>query len=155
MVTLWCVQLLWSWYCSILYRVHLCVSVFFFFKQKTAYEMRISDWSSDVCSSDLTALRQAQGERSLVRFKTRSQMTLRMPAEWAPHDAVWIGFPHLAEEWSCAIDEGRRDVAAFANAVHDGRRGGDLLLVVHHARQADLAARLVVSGAKVLLHPPG
>src|SRR3546814_4362927 len=28
---------------------------FFFFKQKTAYEMRISDWSSDVCSSDLTA----------------------------------------------------------------------------------------------------
>src|SRR3546814_9526142 len=31
------------------------VSVFvFFFKQKTAYEMRISDWSSDVCSSDLT-----------------------------------------------------------------------------------------------------
>src|SRR3546814_8541642 len=28
---------------------------FFFFKQKTAYEMRISDWSSDVCSSDLQA----------------------------------------------------------------------------------------------------
>src|SRR3546814_10862783 len=32
----------------------LCVLfIFFFFKQKTAYEMRISDWSSDVCSSDL------------------------------------------------------------------------------------------------------
>src|SRR3546814_2269537 len=32
----------------------LCFIVwFFFFKQKTAYEMRISDWSSDVCSSDL------------------------------------------------------------------------------------------------------
>src|SRR3546814_5192937 len=29
------------------------LSYFFFFKQKTAYEMRISDWSSDVCSSDL------------------------------------------------------------------------------------------------------
>src|SRR3546814_4362452 len=29
--------------------------LFFFFKQKTAYEMRISDWSSDVCSSDLLA----------------------------------------------------------------------------------------------------
>src|SRR3546814_4357944 len=29
------------------------MSCFFFFKQKTAYEMRISDWSSDVCSSDL------------------------------------------------------------------------------------------------------
>src|SRR3546814_3538088 len=32
----------------------LCYVFFFFFKQKTAYEMRISDWSSDVCSSDLT-----------------------------------------------------------------------------------------------------
>src|SRR3546814_20899706 len=31
----------------------MIVIVFFFFKQKTAYEMRISDWSSDVCSSDL------------------------------------------------------------------------------------------------------
>src|SRR3546814_10682450 len=31
--------------------------LFFFFKQKTAYEMRISDWSSDVCSSDLRTLR--------------------------------------------------------------------------------------------------
>src|SRR3546814_14074518 len=30
--------------------------MFFFFKQKTAYEMRISDWSSDVCSSDLVGL---------------------------------------------------------------------------------------------------
>src|SRR3546814_1782945 len=38
----------------------VCVDMsrsFFFFKQKTAYEMRISDWSSDVCSSDLRALR--------------------------------------------------------------------------------------------------
>src|SRR3546814_4458300 len=31
----------------------VCFILFFFFKQKTAYEMRISDWSSDVCSSDL------------------------------------------------------------------------------------------------------
>src|SRR3546814_9622295 len=34
------------------------LSLFFFFKQKTAYEMRISDWSSDVCSSDLLQLLQ-------------------------------------------------------------------------------------------------
>src|SRR3546814_14793796 len=33
--------------------------LFFFFKQKTAYEMRISDWSSDVCSSDLRDQRHA------------------------------------------------------------------------------------------------
>src|SRR3546814_4706505 len=34
-----------------------CIDYFFFFKQKTAYEMRISDWSSDVCSSDLKVAR--------------------------------------------------------------------------------------------------
>src|SRR3546814_4426701 len=49
-----------------------CVSFFFFFKQKTAYEMRISDWSSDVCSSDLdyaevifTQIRAHLGDRPL------------------------------------------------------------------------------------------
>src|SRR3546814_11662446 len=39
----------------------LVVGVCFFFKQKTAYEMRISDWSSDVCSSDLLATLREQG----------------------------------------------------------------------------------------------
>src|SRR3546814_6580156 len=38
--------------CKLFHFVFVCC-VFFFFKQKTAYEMRISDWSSDVCSSDL------------------------------------------------------------------------------------------------------
>src|SRR3546814_6912430 len=38
------------------------VLFFFFFKQKTAYEMRISDWSSDVCSSDLSPWPADQGE---------------------------------------------------------------------------------------------
>src|SRR3546814_10893390 len=37
--------------------------VFFFFKQKTAYEMRISDWSSDVCASDLRATPPCRGDR--------------------------------------------------------------------------------------------
>src|SRR3546814_10491027 len=35
----------------------LSCECFFFFKQKTAYEMRISDWSSDVCSSDLVGMK--------------------------------------------------------------------------------------------------
>src|SRR3546814_3181069 len=48
--------------------VMLCVIffVFFFFKQKTAYEMRISDWSSDVCSSDLRQLDQPEGWLGLL-----------------------------------------------------------------------------------------
>src|SRR3546814_5528503 len=42
-------------YVCIAYDTVCFVFVVFFFKQKTAYEMRISDWSSDVCSSDLLA----------------------------------------------------------------------------------------------------
>src|SRR3546814_7632366 len=41
--------------CSSLSVHYVMLMCFFFFKQKTAYEMRISDWSSDVCSSDLLA----------------------------------------------------------------------------------------------------
>src|SRR3546814_4558632 len=62
---------------------------FFFFKQKTAYEMRISDWSSDVCSSDLLeaegygVIATASGEEALQRLdNVRPQMVLadlRMP----------------------------------------------------------------------------
>src|SRR3546814_7890115 len=40
-------------YASVVHYVVMVCFCFFFFKQKTAYEMRISDWSSDVCSSDL------------------------------------------------------------------------------------------------------
>src|SRR3546814_11447536 len=40
--------------------------VFFFFKQKTAYEMRISDWSSDVCSSDLGVDAALVGQRAVA-----------------------------------------------------------------------------------------
>src|SRR3546814_3297519 len=40
-----------------------CLMFFFFFKQKTAYELRISDWSSDVCSSDLTWRRRRRSQK--------------------------------------------------------------------------------------------
>src|SRR3546814_2122178 len=40
--------------------------MFFFFKQKTAYEMRISDWSSDVCSSDLRLVALVQESLSVA-----------------------------------------------------------------------------------------
>src|SRR3546814_13944891 len=40
--------------------------MFFFFKQETAYEMRISDWSSDVCSSDLRQLHHTRVDQQIV-----------------------------------------------------------------------------------------
>src|SRR3546814_9205283 len=51
--------LLFVLYCdrvSLYYCCYLLCVLVFFFKQKTAYEMRISDWSSDVCSSDLDVM---------------------------------------------------------------------------------------------------
>src|SRR3546814_6824796 len=44
---------------------------FFFFKQKTAYEMRISDWSSDVCSSDLPAVQRRSGTEAMRMAPSR------------------------------------------------------------------------------------
>src|SRR3546814_4704265 len=50
-----------------LYTFVFCVILFFFFKQKTAYEMRISDWSSDVCSSDLAMVGRGAHDRQAQR----------------------------------------------------------------------------------------
>src|SRR3546814_17319611 len=47
--------------------MYVLLSLFFFFKQKTAYEMRISDWSSDVCSSDLAGRRRSKGGTAPAR----------------------------------------------------------------------------------------
>src|SRR3546814_8778904 len=53
------------------------LSVFFFCKQKTAYEMRISDWSSDVCSSDLIVATQVIGIGGGVAVVAADPQTLR------------------------------------------------------------------------------
>src|SRR3546814_2111512 len=52
--------------------INCLIFCFFFFKQKTAYEMRISDWSSDVCSSDLVP--GVEGETGVcLRFPEQAQ----------------------------------------------------------------------------------
>src|SRR3546814_1790278 len=76
--------------CYILY-----VCIIFFFKQKTAYEMRISDWSSDVCSSDLLGL-------------------FRVP-ERATHNAAMDSLPGLdlsLPPFDLLDDAGRRQLEA-------------------------------------------
>src|SRR3546814_14198653 len=78
--------------------------------------MRISDWSSDVCSSDLLCLAQ-RGRKSLTSPGLKT-MTYRQPAEWAQHDWAWIGFPSNPAEWPNAFEGARMQAAAFANAVH-------------------------------------
>src|SRR3546814_2926946 len=53
------------------------LSFIFFFKQKTAYEMRISDWSSDVCSSDLAEADDRDGQDHPLRRAGRDPRSLR------------------------------------------------------------------------------
>src|SRR3546814_8889036 len=59
----------------------------FFFKQKTAYEMRISDWSSDVCSSDLRALFENMSPKLGATMQ-------RMPKSASAHTACSRDEPH-------------------------------------------------------------
>src|SRR3546814_5659566 len=69
----YCILLVMSRFiaCIVLLGVCGCLflfsALFFFFKQKTAYEMRISDWSSDVCSSDLGVRHMRDGDQPGLR----------------------------------------------------------------------------------------
>src|SRR3546814_18318585 len=78
--------------------------IFFFFKQKTAYEMRISDWSSDVCSSDLRRLINNGGDESLIA----RHAFLNAPNLGSAARALVRNGQTTAEE---AIRISRRDVA--------------------------------------------
>src|SRR3546814_2778328 len=68
------------------------LAVFFFFKQKTAYEMRISDWSSDVCSSDLAVFTAALATTPFASAGHDSS-----------YDAAVAGY---REAWSTMTDRG-------------------------------------------------
>src|SRR3546814_10587725 len=66
---------------------HLCV---FFFKQKTAYEMRISDWSSDVCSSDLANWSNFS-DHSPAIMPSVPMMPQDSTAKISTHRMLWTG----------------------------------------------------------------
>src|SRR3546814_16454146 len=75
---------------------------FFFFKQKTAYEMRISDWSSDVCSSDLEAQVLVQAVADVVTIEQvgvlahRQQLLFRQVGDGGLARAGQAGEPDAA-----------------------------------------------------------
>src|SRR3546814_4147280 len=105
---------------------------FFFFKQKTAYEMRISDWSSDVCSSDLppVALRAHAADHEEVAVGIADEIGIdwgakveRAPEQReVPEAAFQRGlFVHLvlADHRGHQLDGGKDDVDRLA---HLGRR---------------------------------
>src|SRR3546814_86937 len=81
-------------YCTV-----LCMSMFFFFKQKTAYEMRISDWSSDVCSSDLSAMHSVMAFTPLpTGWSSLTPLETRMVRSW-----IWAAAGAAARPTESAI----------------------------------------------------
>src|SRR3546814_11783174 len=80
--------------------------LFFFFKQKTAYEMRISDWSSDVCSSDLltTLFHYTCGHELDAEEEKRSLPTISSGARRRPCRAGW---PVAVDRCGAAFWHGR------------------------------------------------
>src|SRR3546814_2166465 len=104
----------------------MCDVVFSFFKEKAAYEMRMSDWSSDVCSSDLRSTRVEVGADARVG-----------------EDALPS---HLGHRYVAVPVREGGPVAGEDDAIHAGkairRRDHD-----RNAEAIDVPARVVLAGA--------
>ena len=74
--------------------------------------------------------------------------------EWAPHQAVWIGFPSDPELWLADLKAAEREVAEFAAAVHSGCSGEQVWLVASH-EDAAATARELAPFATVIVEPFG
>ncbi len=81
-------------------------------------------------------------------------MTVVPPPEWAPHAAVWIGFPSHPELWQDDLEPAREEVTAFARAVHADGRGETVILVCADGEAAD-AARAMAPFAQIEVQPFG
>ena len=72
---------------------------------------------------------------------------MRLPAEWHPQDWLWIGFPHLADEWPGVLDRAQDQIAAFANAV--AASGQEVRLLVRDLDNAARARTLVSDAVRL------
>ncbi|MDB5686645.1 MAG: agmatine deiminase [Rhizorhabdus sp.] len=79
----------------------------------------------------------------------------RQPAEWAPHEAVWIGFPSHPDLWEEDLDPAREEVVAFARAVYAGGAGEQVILVAADQASAEAAEALAGDAARVIVAPFG
>src|SRR3546814_6113422 len=88
----------------------MCICFVFFFKQKTAYEVRISDWSSDVCSSDLAGAVLADLARrgGARRLRPPPAGAARRPARHLPRARLDLRLPPLRPAAAGGRSEERR-----------------------------------------------
>lgn len=84
-------------------------------------------------------------------------MTIRMPAEWEPHDWLWIGFPWNAAEWGGAetLSRAQAQLAAFADAVRADGKGEEVRLICNDESSAAIARALLRSDAQVIVERIG
>ena len=80
-------------------------------------------------------------------------MSQHQPAEWAPHDSVWIGFPSAADLWLEDLEGAQAEVAAFANAVHADGAGETVRLVCANAAAEAAARALAAPGVEIVAAP--
>ncbi|NVD27377.1 agmatine deiminase family protein [Parasphingorhabdus flavimaris] len=80
---------------------------------------------------------------------------MRWPAEWEPHQAVWIGFPGDPAEWPAGREAAQREVAAFADAIADDGAGEAVVLVCRDAADQDIARSLVQPCVNLVVEPFG
>src|SRR3546814_947905 len=100
-----------EYYCS---QIVLCVtissvpsSICFFFKQNTAYDVRISDWSSDVCSSDLpvrkiqprTSTGRVQAAGAIAVFKIVDFSRIGKRVKLSPSDKAAVAVQHFGTQF--------------------------------------------------------
>lgn len=76
-----------------------------------------------------------------------------MPPEWAAQQWLWIGFPHLADEWGGFLDAAQAEIAAFARAVAES--GQPARLVCPDAAHATLARELAGDAVDIRVHHYG
>src|SRR3546814_6304984 len=113
-----------------------CVSVVlcvFFFKQKTAYEMRISDWSSDVCSSDLDVVRSCLDDEADVGVGVKLDAPPAIESWCIVSDPLLVVLPvthALADERSIAFSQ------ALSYRLIGVHPGGSLDLQLRRQAQA-------------------
>lgn len=90
-----------------------------------------------------------------MRPRMRSQTMLRQPPEWAPHVAVWIGFPSHPDLWLEDLAEARAEVVAFARAVWANGEGEKPVLVAADDESGAVAQVMAGDFAEVLVRPFG
>src|SRR3546814_4612212 len=125
------------------------VFFFFCFKQKTAYELRISDWSSDVCSSDLTTYHPHPAIVRLSDFKTNEYAHLIGGSVFEPEEEnPMLGFRGASRYYDDRYREGFALECRALKRVRETLGFTNVVIMVPFCRTPEEADRVLEEMAK-------